>query len=880
MEMVSAGRGPSELPSSRARGELVHAVATARAVSLHPVFRMRVRQETSRPRSRSALLLSALIALCGATSAVRADFWYEHYKRGEDAIKAADWKTAVSEFTQSIEQKPDPANSIRTYGMNFISYHPYLKLGIAYYNLGEFDRALKAFDTEESFGAVAKSPGDLNNLTALRKLANEESQKARLLTEKQRIAAIVAKSLQDAHAAEGRGSTDEALQAVGTGLAVDPNNADLSALMRRLQAKAAEEERSRGEQETVTKRLKEGKDLLEAGKYEAASAAFNQVLALRPGDAEAQSLLAESRSKLKDLLEKEQSASARRTLVNDSLSKAEALMTEIRGSMAGPEIVPRINAVLEGLQSVLALDPTHQRAAQLQKEFMQARAQTESATSQSGEIARLLQIGVSSVEGGRFDDSLAALTRVIALDPTNATATKYLGLAYRGMSDSLLAPGAPILSPKRPPVVVLANQANFQRTTGSEAGASLPEERVTSEKFVLSGVVLDDQPDLNLTIVTADSPASTSSKESVVNPTVQTARMGDLYQYSFTQPMVLHPGILSLRVVAKDPDGLSDEKIHLVSYARPPWRSPWLYSAAGLVAAGGLGTLAGMRVRRRNNLLKRRFNPFVAGAPVLSDDLFLGREALITRVLQTIHNNSVLLYGERRIGKTSLQHHIRRRLEQLQDPEYEFHPVFIDLQGTPQERFFGTLAHDIVSELRSKLDGKVEGPSGPEDPSYTYDRFVRDVHSVLKHLRQLSTKKVKLVLLIDEVDELNDYDPKVNQKLRSLFMKSFAEDMVAVVSGVGIKKHWASEGSPWYNFFEEIEVKPFRREDAAELIEKPIRGVFGLEDGVIDRILDKTNCRPYLIQKACVALVNRLHEEGRRRITIADVDAIERPEEG
>ncbi|NIR23527.1 MAG: hypothetical protein GWN78_09705, partial [Gammaproteobacteria bacterium] len=53
-------------------------------------------------------------------------------------------------------------------------------------------------------------------------------------------------------------------------------------------------------------------------------------------------------------------------------------------------------------------------------------------------------------------------------------------------------------------------------------------------------------------------------------------------------------------------------------------------------------------------------------------------------------------------------------------------------------------------------------------------------------LEKTTDKKVKLVLLIDEVDELNDYDPKVNQKLRSLFMRSFAENLVAVVSGVGI----------------------------------------------------------------------------------------------
>ena len=105
-------------------------------------------------------------------------------------------------------------------------------------------------------------------------------------------------------------------------------------------------------------------------------------------------------------------------------------------------------------------------------------------------------------------------------------------------------------------------------------------------------------------------------------------------------------------------------------------------------------------------------------------------------------------------------------------------------------------------------------------------------------------------------------------------MKSFAENLVAVVSGVGIKKHWEFEGSPWYNFFQEIEVQPFQRKDAVELIEEPIRGVFKLEDGVVDNIIEVTDCKPYLIQKICAALVNRVHDHKRRRITRADVEAV------
>ena len=63
------------------------------------------------------------------------------------------------------------------------------------------------------------------------------------------------------------------------------------------------------------------------------------------------------------------------------------------------------------------------------------------------------------------------------------------------------------------------------------------------------------------------------------------------------------------------------------------------------------------------------------------------------------------------------------------------------------------------------------------------------------------------------------------------------------------------------------------------LVEEPIHGMFTLEEGAADRIVELTDGKPYLIQKLCIALVTRLHEAHRRKLTVADVDAVGRPEE-
>jgi hypothetical protein len=106
-------------------------------------------------------------------------------------------------------------------------------------------------------------------------------------------------------------------------------------------------------------------------------------------------------------------------------------------------------------------------------------------------------------------------------------------------------------------------------------------------------------------------------------------------------------------------------------------------------------------------------------------------------------------------------------------------------------------------------------------------------------------------------------------------MRTYADQLVSVVSGVAIKKHWEREGSPWYNFFQEIEVEPLDRVAARELVEAPVRGVFSFADGVVEEIVRRTACRPYQIQHLCSRIVDRLHDQGRRVVTMADVDDLD-----
>ncbi len=270
--------------------------------------------------------------------------------------------------------------------------------------------------------------------------------------------------------------------------------------------------------------------------------------------------------------------------------------------------------------------------------------------------------------------------------------------------------------------------------------------------------------------------------------------------------------------------------------------------------------------RRQRIAFRERFNPYIAGAPVLSDSMFFGRRSLLRQILNTLHNNSLMICGERRIGKTSFLHRLHAVLPDVDDNEYEFIPVLIDLQGVSEIDFFAFLDHEISGTLQAR-GLETEDYDGPIDARV----FVHRLRKSIQLLKEACEKNPKLVLLLDEVDVMNSFSERTNQQLRSVFMKGFARHIVAVMAGIHISKRWKSEGSPWYNFFEQIELKAFSDIQAKTLITEPVKGVYSFTKEAVDQILLLTDGKPYLIQKICVNLVAHILNENRRKITLEDV---------
>jgi hypothetical protein len=343
---------------------------------------------------------------------------------------------------------------------------------------------------------------------------------------------------------------------------------------------------------------------------------------------------------------------------------------------------------------------------------------------------------------------------------------------------------------------------------------------------------------------------------------------------SIRRRLDLEPGQNEITIIAVDDAGADRRESFLVMrrlrfHEQAYFLPSVLGSSVGLI---GLGFAA--QGYRRRRALKRRFNPYIAGAPVMDDHMFFGRQKLLNRLLNVLHHNSLMITGERRIGKTTFLYHLKKVLEADEGTEYHFFPVFIDLQGVPETQFFHALMSDVTDGLGLSPEAREALRFRPGLERYDGRDFGHDLQRVLGELQTRTSRKVKLTLLIDEVDVLNEYSESINQRLRSIFMKTFSESLVAVMSGVGIKRTWKSEVSPWYNFFDEVELSAFTPEEAEELIRTPVTGFFSYEPAAIELILELSRRKPYLVQKFCINAVNRMLEAGRTRITREDIEAV------
>jgi tetratricopeptide (TPR) repeat protein len=783
----------------------------------------------------SAALAAVLLLLAVPSYAVKE--WYDYYQDALDQVRRGRCQDALANLQEAVRLRPTSGAGQRTYGMDFIDYFPYYRQGMCYARTGDHNSALRMFDREEREGAIRKNALAYADMVRLRELALTKAAEERAAVDRQ---AQVKRAAEDAErwrreAAElhQNNRSEDALarlaQAEKAAELLDPAvQQQIADLVKRIRADVKDRSEQAAKNARIEQGLADGRRLLDAGRVADALIAFEGVLKLDPRSAVAQEGKREAEGHLLAEMTQQQRDAA--------LRQGKALLEAGQYEQA---LVPLTQA---------AADPKNLEAAALVKRVQDRLERMRHQKDVRVRIDTLLADGERLIKDRQFSEAEVKLRSALELDPGNTLVAERLQHARRMTKDQMRDE----TFPNRPPAVSL-----FDRPTEVE-GSSLR----------LSGVITDDrglarvQYHLGSRLVWEQVFTEGSDGEYPVN-------------FPINQVFELDAGPNDLRVTATDVKG----KVAVDSFVvrrRLRFYETRAFLPSAAAAAGALLGLVWLAQRaRRRRALRSRFNPYIAGAPVMSDDLFFGRRKLLARILNVLHHNSLLITGERRIGKTTLLYHLRLALQADDQTGYRFFPVQTDLQGVPEEAFFHTIMSDIVEQLSLKPETTGALRFRREEIRYDGRDFSHDLQRVVDELKtRTPLQHVKLAMLVDEVDVLNEYSERVNQRLRSIFMKTFSEHLVAIMSGVGIKRLWTSEGSPWYNFFDEVELTAFTREEAEALIREPVEGVFRYETAAVESILEASSLKPYLTQKFCIHAVNRMIEAGRTTVTAADVEAV------
>ncbi|ETW97000.1 MAG: hypothetical protein ETSY1_24440 [Candidatus Entotheonella factor] len=272
-------------------------------------------------------------------------------------------------------------------------------------------------------------------------------------------------------------------------------------------------------------------------------------------------------------------------------------------------------------------------------------------------------------------------------------------------------------------------------------------------------------------------------------------------------------------------------------------------------------------------------NPYIIGVPLtIQQQIFVGRSDISAQLENLLIDRRcppLLLYGQRRMGKTSLLHNLGRLLPSTTIP------LFIDLQGpassaTGYDGFFYQVARSMIrsaEQQRALMLPSLNRETLSHDPFVHFDEWLDEVE------RTLDGQTV--LIMFDEFEAL---DKAISQGrfeaeailgwLRHLIQHRLRFKILLAGS------HTLEELQHWSSYLINVQVllvSYLHPDETRQLIEQPVKD-FALryEPEASQRVLELTRGHPFLVQLLCaeiIALKNEQEPAERRLACLADVEA-------
>ncbi len=272
-------------------------------------------------------------------------------------------------------------------------------------------------------------------------------------------------------------------------------------------------------------------------------------------------------------------------------------------------------------------------------------------------------------------------------------------------------------------------------------------------------------------------------------------------------------------------------------------------------------------------------SPYIIGVPLTAQqEIFVGRTNTVARIEELLldhHRPPILLYGQRRMGKTSLLNNLGRLMPST------IIPLFVDLQGpASQATDHAGLLYNLARGMTHSARQQRNLPLPPlarqalaDDPFTRFDEWLDAVEGALGNCTAL--------LALDEFEALESAlvegrfsETAVLGTLRHLIQHRPRFKVLLAGS------HTLSEVQRWASYLinvEMVHLSYLNETEARRLIKRPVADfALSYEPDASQRVLNLTHGHPALVQLLCaeiVALKNSQPPTVRRLACLADVEA-------
>ncbi|GEM_PF-3186379 len=269
-------------------------------------------------------------------------------------------------------------------------------------------------------------------------------------------------------------------------------------------------------------------------------------------------------------------------------------------------------------------------------------------------------------------------------------------------------------------------------------------------------------------------------------------------------------------------------------------------------------------------------NPYIAGSPVKGEEMFFGREDIFKEIRAHLigkeQDNPIIIWGQRRTGKTSVLCQLERRLNQSVGQE-RYITALVDVQNLNLNGLDNFL-WDLADEMQSKLpEVTLDDVAFKQNARSAFRAFLGAVHASLG-------KQQRLLLMFDEAMHLQGAVQKGTLKieifdyLRSLMQHQPKISFVFSLGSIMEREKLLPEFSLMLNVACSLHVSFLDEPSARALITAPVAELYHFSEEAISHLLALTHRHPYFTQVVCHTLFTHWEKQFFTEVTPADIDGV------